>query len=1630
MNFNLRIILLATLGLLTSQKLVAQCTGYTIYASDSVGCENDIISFRVHPSPPSGSVLNWDFETKTVKNDANPSVAFTNADTITVSVEVELPTNQTCNLERKKYIRIGTNPKINRVTVSKAELCNTGLTSKLTVNAPTAIKHTWSIEGSVYSGVASTITHTFIRAGYANLQLISEGVFGCSTKKIFDSVVFVERKPDISFAYTDTTLCGASSIKLKPKTNYYSQNKFSHSWNFQGASPATSSSADPPITTYPGNTATYDVSVSIQSQITSCSHNYSFNDLVKVQNIPSIKLNATPLNGQGCKSENFALKVDANNIDSSQLRFFHFAKDSIRITRINADSAVVTGRKAGTFTVYALYGFANCQKLLTATVKVEPNEIDVDMDRSLECICNIPSSILITNKSTHSGSKAMSYEWQLINSKGKILANSTDTNFRWRADRYGRFTLSLKATDSDGCFEQTNFGFRASPFDLEFEASPGVACPKTAINFKLSDTLCYGEIDTVYWTFYELDNSLRRKYTGVDAVEKYQDTGWYAVEVEALTKEGCRSKLKRDSAVHIVELNSVKATVPQGPFCVGDLVRMKYSASPADLVGDWYGALISDDTTVYTQIGDSIIFRPNAPGTYDIKVVFTTKECTDSVVFKDAIEVGGAVFDFSPTKTTGCLPFSTTLNTNIIENVLIGTNDKTLSYEWAISPKSRGSFDDAAKKDPEITINKRGQTDITLVVKNAQGCATKLTKKGLFNFDLSASFELPDSFCSGIEYSVVNNSSGNIDTLKWYSSNSNLSVLPNDTSFNPRFVFDKPGTYDINLRLKGAGGCQEVVSKSIEVIDFGFDFSVDDTSAKCSPAPFEFSATGTNVDSFVWNFDDGSDELVTENDFTLKIYDLTRIAPYRNKFDVTLYGKNRLGCIDSIVSKELLTVLGPVPIFRFDNKVGCEPLEVNFVNNSINATKVYFDFDDNSSIDSVNIKKHTYFVEDSLQEFQVFRPFIVVRDNNDCQYSYRHPDSIIAYTKPIADFTMSKTKGCEPQTISFKDTSLFAYKWRWFFGDGDSLSDSTSLASHIYSAGKHKPTLIVENAIGCTDTSVFNSLRVYKTPIANFNTSEKVTCKDRPISFLDSSQTDFKLVIWQWDFGDTLAIDDTSNLENPTYTYDEPANYAVQLIVTDSNGCSDTLLKQNALEIVNRLAVDTPQIRFVSVWNDMGVSLETEAVNKGVFSTYELIETETLNDTLLEVFKRKDTTHLITGLMPDENRYCFKLEVIDKCEFRHPSDTHCTIFLDVDDTEKEVASLSWTPYIGWNSVKAYQVLRGLNGQALFPIARVPGTQFNYLDSSVCNELYEYEIEAIKEEDSLTSLSNGVEYQPEYVFQVNPLEMYLATVKNERVEVHWERSQQRNVKHYSIDRMANDNAWINEWKFLTDTFLIDSIAKTQSNYYMYRVRAVDECDYQSKKSIIANSILLNTNTTDRDFLLSWNPYKEWNAGVKEYVLERMPPNATNFNTIATLSASDTSFLDTSAFLQFNDPFAYRVYAVENGNNPDTSYSNIRIVRPLPTLFIPTAFSPNGDGTNDVFNFKSFALLADSVQEKNFEMRIYNRWGEEVYRTTDYYEGWDGSFNGQPCEIGNYIFLLKAQGKNGDLIFRKGGLILLR
>ena len=90
-----------------------------------------------------------------------------------------------------------------------------------------------------------------------------------------------------------------------------------------------------------------------------------------------------------------------------------------------------------------------------------------------------------------------------------------------------------------------------------------------------------------------------------------------------------------------------------------------------------------------------------------------------------------------------------------------------------------------------------------------------------------------------------------------------------------------------------------------------------------------------------------------------------------------------------------------------------------------------------------------------------------------------------------------------------------------------------------------------------------------------------------------------------------------------------------------------------------------------------------------------------------------------------------------------------------------------------------------------------------------------------------------------------------------------------------------------------------------------------------------------------------------------------------------------------------------------------------------LIVPNAFSPNADNNNDIFRTHGKNVASVSLA-------IYNRWGQEVYKseTTDLAQGWDGTFKGQDCEVGVYVFYAVATFTDGTEEFVKGNVTLSR
>ena len=92
-----------------------------------------------------------------------------------------------------------------------------------------------------------------------------------------------------------------------------------------------------------------------------------------------------------------------------------------------------------------------------------------------------------------------------------------------------------------------------------------------------------------------------------------------------------------------------------------------------------------------------------------------------------------------------------------------------------------------------------------------------------------------------------------------------------------------------------------------------------------------------------------------------------------------------------------------------------------------------------------------------------------------------------------------------------------------------------------------------------------------------------------------------------------------------------------------------------------------------------------------------------------------------------------------------------------------------------------------------------------------------------------------------------------------------------------------------------------------------------------------------------------------------------------------------------------------------------------------IYIPTAFTPNNDGTNDIFK----ALQnCNNISGLNFTMRIYNRWGQLIFKSNDINKGWDGTYKNRLLPNGVYIYSFNYSYKPNESIIKKGQIVLIK
>ncbi|MEN9521708.1 MAG: hypothetical protein RL065_85, partial [Bacteroidota bacterium] len=164
----------------------------------------------------------------------------------------------------------------------------------------------------------------------------------------------------------------------------------------------------------------------------------------------------------------------------------------------------------------------------------------------------------------------------------------------------------------------------------------------------------------------------------------------------------------------------------------------------------------------------------------------------------------------------------------------------------------------------------------------------------------------------------------------------------------------------------------------------------------------------------------------------------------------------------------------------------------------------------------------------------------------------------------------------------------------------------------------------------------------------------------------------------------------------------------------------------------------------------------------------------------------------------------------------------------------------------------------------------------------------------------------------------------------------------------------------------------------------------------------NASTPNNDATIQNHLNWINPNTICDDGdVKKYYIYYSPTDSLPLQKIDSVGPATTTSFNHS----FNNSVAgcYAISAIDSAGN-ESRWSNIVCMDNCPVYILPNTFTPNGDGKNDVFHpFLPFRFV-DHV-----EMKIYNKWGTQIFYTEDANVGWDGTSNGKEMEASQYYYV---------------------
>lgn len=399
--------------------------------------------------------------------------------------------------------------------------------------------------------------------------------------------------------------------------------------------------------------------------------------------------------------------------------------------------------------------------------------------------------------------------------------------------------------------------------------------------------------------------------------------------------------------------------------------------------------------------------------------------------------------------------------------------------------------------------------------------------------------------CSPIVVQFSDLSTGNPTSWNWNLGNGTISTLQ-----NPSTIYITPGTYNVSLTVTNASGTDtKTITGYITVIPTPvISFYASDSGYFCPPKTIQFTNTTVlgvgGAATYLWDFGDGNSSTLANPTHTYNSV---------GNFNVTLSVTNASGC-SKIYTKVgyMHAVAKPTANFSATNNNSCSlPLNVTFTNTSTGGSTYTWLFGDGGTSTQAS-PSHVYTSSGS------YTVTLIATNSTGCSDTIVKP-AYVNIGSLTASFTKSASSACTNNTINFTNTSTPGPgNSTWYFGDGTSFSGIN--ASHAYSAPGTYTVKLVVHFNNCNDSTT-QTVTINQGPSTSFSASPHLGCTVPFTTTFNNTTTG--AVSYLWFFGDGT----TSTATNPTHTYNALGQYTVKLVATGANGCNDTLILTNYIDV-------------------------------------------------------------------------------------------------------------------------------------------------------------------------------------------------------------------------------------------------------------------------------------------------------------------------------------------------------------------------------------------------------------------------------------------------------------------------------